>query len=79
MTVSLVNVNPIESRNVTVQGGAYAEHEIATVSVDGQPDQSVSDSAFTVELSPGCGTKLELKTKRYANQPTLTFPWDRAL
>ncbi len=79
VTVSLVNVNPIESRNVTVQGGAYAEHEIATVSVDGQPDQSVSDSAFTVELSPGCGAKLELKTKRYANQPTLTFPWDRAL
>jgi hypothetical protein len=28
-----------------------------------------------VRLDPGAGTQLLIKAKRYANQPTLAFPW----
>jgi hypothetical protein len=76
-TLTLVNVNQIESRTVVVQGGGYAEHEITSASIADQPDVEIGSSAFTVRLAPGCGAQIELKTKRYENRPTLTFPWDR--
>jgi hypothetical protein len=74
--VTLINLNPVSSRTVTIQGGAYAEHRIAAASLNGSRI-GVGDSAFDVRLQPGCGARLELDMRRYANQPTLTFPWAR--
>lgn len=74
--VTLVNLNPVSSRAVTVQGGAYAEHQIESVTLDGRRTD-VGNSAFDLELRPGCGTRLQLTMRRYANQPTLAFPWMR--
>jgi hypothetical protein len=37
----------------------------------------VGGSSFDVQLQPGCGARLRLKMHRYANQPTLAFPWAR--
>ncbi len=79
VTVTLVNLNPVEPRTVVVQGGGYAEHHITSVAPDGGGSVEIGRSAFSVRLAPGCGTRMEIKTRRYANQPTLTFPWDRAL
>ena len=31
----------------------------------------------TVRLAPGAGATLTLAMTRYANQPTVAFPWDR--
>jgi len=73
-TVTLVNVSPTAFRTVTVQGGAYGEHQILTVS-DGQQRRAVGARAFTVRLAPGCGATLTLAMKRHVNQPTLDFPW----
>ena len=78
VTVTLVNVNPSESRLVTVQGGAYAEHRIDSVVVDNKLSP-VNSSSFNAHLAPGAGAKLSIKMKRYANQPTLDFPWDRTV
>jgi len=37
------------------------------------------DQAYvTVRLEPGSGSQLEFKMTRYAHQPTLVQPWDRA-
>jgi hypothetical protein len=72
--VTLVNISPVHGRSVTVQGGAYAEHQIASVTVDGQV-VPVDAPSFTVALAPGCGCQLTLKMKRYTNQPTFAFPW----
>jgi hypothetical protein len=72
--VTLVNCSPTESRTVTIQGGAYGEHQILTVS-DGGAAKPVNARAFTVRLAPGTGARLQLKMKRYANPPTLDFPW----
>jgi hypothetical protein len=76
VTVTLVNVDPVEERTVVVQGGAYAEHKLTGVTVD---DHAVplAGSAFAVRLAPGCGATLHIEMERYANPPTLAFPWNR--
>ena len=74
--VTLVNVNQVEGRTVTIQGGAYGEHEIVSVEVNGQV-QPVNARSFELALAPGAGARLVLRMKRYANQPTLSFPWGR--
>ena len=72
VTLTLVNTNAAEARDVTVQAGAYAEHQFLTV--NGQP---VNGSSMRVKLAAGAGGRLECKVKRFANQPTLRLPWDR--
>lgn len=67
VTVTLVNVNQVESRDLIVQAGAYAEHLFT----------DADSSALTVRLEPGAGKKLTLPMKRYANRPTMSFPWNR--
>ena len=81
--VTLVNLDPVSERTVIVQGGAYAEHQIESASfgrngegVVGAPETvPVNHSHFAVRLAPGAGQRLTLRMRRYANQPTLAFPW----
>ena len=75
-TFSLVNINASERRQVVVQAGAYAEHRISTVEY-GAVTSTVDDATFRVVLEPGCGTRFKVRMKRYANIPTMAFPWDR--
>jgi hypothetical protein len=74
VTFSLVNVSQVDERTVVVQGGAYAEHRLTSVAVEGRT-YPVDHPSFTVTLAPGSGTRLVLKMKRYGNRPTLAFPW----
>lgn len=76
LTLMLVNTNQVEPRTVVIQAGAYAEHQITEVAVN-EARHPVDGSSFTVRLEPGCGCRLAIRTKRYANQPTLAFPWER--
>ncbi|MFC1525644.1 hypothetical protein ACFL6X_02415 [Candidatus Latescibacterota bacterium] len=83
VTVSLVNLSPVDARTVVVQGGAYAEHRFRKVTVDDRSMEATgagpSDgSAFSVRLEPGCGAQLRMGMQRYAHQPTFLFPWDRS-
>lgn len=74
VTVTLVNVNQLEPRTVIVQTGAYAEHRLQSVTVDGQM-LPVESSHITVKLAPGAGGKVVLKMKCFSQQPTMAFPW----
>jgi hypothetical protein len=74
VTVTFVNLNLVKSRKMIVQGGAYAEHQIISASVDGV-DTLVNHSHFAVTIEPGCGSRVVIKMQRYANQPTMAFPW----
>ncbi len=74
-TVTLINIDPISPHSVVVQGGAYGEHQIGSVSIHGKK-QSVDDSYFAIRLVPGCGAQLQLEIRRYANPPSLAQPWD---
>ena len=76
--VTLINTNQVDPRTVTVQGGAYAEHQILTAAIGDGPAQTVDASAFDIRLAPGAGARLTFRMKRYTNAPTLRFPWDRA-
>ena len=72
--VTLVNVNQLEERTIIVQNGAYGEHECLSVSVEGK-EIEVGSPSFEVRLAPGSGATVTIKINRYANQPTLQFPW----
>jgi hypothetical protein len=72
--ITLVNISPLFSRTVTIQGGAYGEHRFTDVTVNGEKTR-INASTFTVELAPCSGAHLALNTKRYANAPTMSFPW----
>jgi hypothetical protein len=75
LTATVVNISPSEPRSVIVQGGAYGEHQIVSVS-DGKTTTQVNAPHFPLRLEPGAGAKLTIRMKRFANDPTLAFPWD---
>jgi hypothetical protein len=76
VVLRLVNLDPVDSKTVIVQGGGYAEHQIGRVQVEGQEQPlEVNHSHFAVRLAPGAGTRLTLAMRRYANQPTFAMPW----
>jgi hypothetical protein len=75
-TVTLVNTNQIEPREVVVQSGGYGEHRFESVTIAGKRTE-IKGPITTVRLEPGAGAKLEFQMTRYANKPTFAFPWDR--
>ncbi len=72
--VILVNVNQVESREVIVQTGGYGEHLCIRVEAEGQT-HNINRRFFRVRLAPGAGGELVIHHRRYANTPTLAFPW----
>jgi hypothetical protein len=74
VSVTLVNLDQSATRTVIVQGGAYAEHQITSVSDNGD-QTSVDGSSFVVDLDPGCGSRLTIRMNRYANRPQMVMPW----
>ena len=76
VTVTLVNVNQLNAREICIQGGAYGEHQIVRVEYDGT-DVPVNNSYFTLRLAPGTGADLVIHRHRFVNTPTLAFPWRR--
>ena len=75
-TLTLVNTNPIEAREVVVQAGGYGEHRFDAMTVNGQT-VTFSSPVATIRIEPGAGATIECKMTRYANRPTFAFPWDR--
>ena len=72
--VTLVNINQVKPRKVIVQTGAFGEHQCLSVKT-GEKEYPVNNRSFTVNLDPGAGAELVISVKRYANQPTFSFPW----
>jgi hypothetical protein len=75
VTVELINLNQVIFRTVVVQGGAYGEHQIQSVS-SGNRQVEVDGQTFSVRLAPSAGASIQVKMERYRNPPTLAFPWD---
>ena len=72
--VTLININQTKPHDVIVQTGAYGEHQCLSVETEGKKIP-VNNRFFYVHLAPGAGAELVIYNKRYANQPTLSFPW----
>jgi hypothetical protein len=75
-TLVLVNVDPVQPRDVVVQAGGYGEHRFESVEIDGKT-QKVGGPLLNVRLQPGCGARIRFRMVRYVNPPTLAHPWDR--
>jgi hypothetical protein len=72
--LSLVNTDPQHPRRVVVQAGAFGEHCFGTARPADGDAIPVDASSFEVRLAPGSQLHLELELKRFAQQPTFTFP-----
>ncbi|HMF99249.1 MAG TPA: hypothetical protein VKE96_33350, partial [Vicinamibacterales bacterium] len=75
-TVTLINLNSSQPRTVILQGGAYGEHQLISVTSGGRTTP-INRPLLTVQLDPGCGGQLVLTMKRYANVPSVMHPWHR--
>ena len=58
-----------KAREYAPRIGAVA-HQVVEIDL-----RQFGGSALTVRLEPGSGAALRIGTRRYANQPTLAFPW----
>ena len=76
VTLTLVNTNQIEPRTFIVQGDGYAEHQFINIRTN-KHATDINAPYFSIQLEPGCGAMLQIHMRRYANQPTMTFPWDQ--
>jgi hypothetical protein len=74
--VTLVNTSASVPRTVVVQAGGYAEHEFESVEVGGRTTP-VNARELSVRLAAGAGATLTFTMRRYVNQPTVSFPWNR--
>ena len=75
VTATFVNLNQSQAKSLIVQGGAYAEHQLVSVS-DGTATTKLDAPHFPLRLSPGAGARLTIRMRRHVNDPTLAFPWD---
>ena len=74
-TLHLVNTSPVHQRTLVVQGGAYGEHHIESVTDEDGASIPVDGAHVPVTLEPGAGGRLQVRHRRYASDPTLDFPW----
>ena len=75
-SVTVINLSLTANRDVVMQGGAYGEHLLTEAEVNGQTT-AVNSPVLNLHLKPGAGQRIVVRTKRYACQPTMSFPWDR--
>ncbi|MDR1600215.1 MAG: hypothetical protein LBS11_10175 [Oscillospiraceae bacterium] len=73
--VTIINLNAAESRRMYVQGGAFGEHLIQRVSVDGGADQECGGRWFLLELPPSSRADLRVTLKRYGGQAAYQWPF----
>jgi hypothetical protein len=72
--LTLVNLNQVKVRELILQTGAYGEHQCVKVELEGI-QVPVGKRSFKLRLSPGAGGSLRIHMHRYANQPSLAFPF----
>ncbi len=73
--MTLVNTGVVDTRRVLLQGGAYGEHRIESVSIgDGSP-MPVVGPTFEIELPPLAVVDIRLGLRRYARRPSTATPW----
>jgi hypothetical protein len=74
--VTLVNLSKTQPRTLILQGGAYGEHRLDSITVSDKTSK-IDGPLVTLRLDPGCGQRLVVQMRRYANTPTVLHPWQR--
>ena len=80
--LKLVNLSPIEDKEMIVQSGVFGEHQFTFVKyqtrTNGQVEYKtveVNDKFFHIQLVPGAQITLDMGMKRFVNNPTYSLPW----
>ena len=77
ITMTLVNTDPAQAREVLVQAGGFGEHQFTEVRLDSVPDakpKAIDGKHFRVRLGPATRARLHLGMKRFAHMPSYAFP-----
>ena len=72
--LTLINVDQVQARDLILQTGSYGEHQALRVEMEGK-HFPIDRRFFQIRLAPGAGAELTIHMHRYANPPTLAFPW----
>jgi len=74
--LTLVNTDPLCSREVVVMAGAFGEHSFTEAQVGGEDAGSVqvNDKVLCVRLGPSAQAHLDLGMERFASPPSYEFP-----
>ena len=74
--LTLVNLSPHRTRELTVQAGAFGEHRFTIAATEGDDRSTPIDAQhFNVSLLPGCEVSLSIGMKLHCNTPSCAFPW----
>lgn len=73
ITLTLANTDPYYAHTLIMQGGAYGEHRLDSVTVDGETSE-IGDKWATVTLAPGAVQTMDIAMTRFANAPSLEEP-----
>lgn len=74
LSIELVNLNMLESREMIIKSGVYGEHAFTTATheVDGESIVcEINGKELWVTLAPGTAVKLTIGMNRYVNKPSL--------
>ena len=86
-TVRLVNLHPVESKELIIQAGAFGEHQFTDVqyghSIKGETNSSndqvksisIQGKYVKIDLPPSTSILLEMGMDRFSNDPSYRFPW----
>ena len=78
VSVTLVNLNQLEAREVVVQAGGYAEHRFTGLEAAGE-SRELDASAVSVRLAPGAGQRVDTNDGALRQQTRPLLPLDAAL
>ena len=73
--LTLVNTSLVATRSTIIQAGAFGEHQILEVSVNGEAPTRVSGPHIQVDLAPQASAAIVMHIKRFANQPSYEWPF----
>lgn len=76
VTLTVVNTDPLASREVLIQAGTFGEHRFTDVRLEGVPEQStaVGASCFRLCLGPSARARLHVGMERFAGPGSYAFP-----
>ena len=83
VTLTLVNTDPTQLREVVVQAGMFGEHQFVGVTLtdaDGRVlvSESLQTRWYGVILAPLSGAVCSFRVARYHNTPSYSTPWHDA-
>ena len=83
MTITLVNTDPTELRDVVVQAGVFGEHQFVGVEIaDSEGTILQHDTCqsrwYGLVIAPLCGAVCTFRVARYQGAPSYATPWQDA-